>query len=215
MLTTLQKILLLCLFPFSAAISQEPATVHLDTSEVPEHDEWGRKAQELLQRWHPRITNLLSSTGAVPPSELSLELKKSEQGIGATSGTKIVVFSNWIEKHPEDFGLVVHELVHVIQQYPRATPEWVTEGIADYIRWAIYEGKPQHLFPVPEGIDGYKQGYQAAAGFFLWLETHKAPGIVRKLNTAMRKSDFDPNLFEELTGNDLTTLWKQYAAEQR
>tara|TARA_R110000850_G_scaffold42454_18_gene108952 strand:- start:142 stop:798 length:657 start_codon:yes stop_codon:yes gene_type:complete len=212
---TLPTILLLCLCSLSAAVSQESATIHLDTTEVPEHDEWGKTAQELLRDWHPRIANLLSSPGMVPPSEISLKLKKSETGVGATSGTKIVVSSGWIEMHPDDFGLVVHELVHVIQQYPGKNPVWVTEGIADYMRWAIYEGKPQRLFPVPNEDDGYTKGYQAAAGFFLWIETHKSPGIVRRLNTAMRNSDFDPSLFEELTGSDLAALWKQYTADQR
>jgi hypothetical protein len=214
MSTTVKGILLVCLFPISAALSQESVTVDLDTTEVPEHVEWGRTAQELLRDWHPRIANLLSSPGVVSPSGLSLKLKKSEKGVGATSGTKIVVFSNWIEEHPEDFGLVIHELVHVIQQYPGKEPEWVSEGIADYIRWAIYEGKPQRLFPVPKSGDGYKKGYQAAAGFFLWLETHESPGIVRRLNTAMRNSEFDPSLFEELAGDDIAALWKRYAAEQ-
>ncbi len=214
MSATLQKILLVCLFPLSVALSQEPVTVHLDTTEVPEYAEWGRTAQRLMQDWYPRITNLLSSPSATSPSEISLKLKQSEKGIAATSGTKIVVFSSWIEKHPEDFGVVIHELTHVIQQYPSKNPGWVTEGIADYIRWAIYEGKPLRFFPVPKGDDGYKKGYQVAAGFFLWLETYEAPGIVRRLNTAMRNSEFEISLFKKLTGDDIDTLWKRYATER-
>lgn len=208
-------VLLLCLTLGSNTVSAEPVTVQLDTGDVPELAEWGKVAQRLMRDWHPRINNLLSSPGFASPKVLSLKLKKSTKGVGATSGTEVVVFSNWIEKHPDDFGLVIHELVHVIQKYPSKNPVWISEGIADYIRWAIYEGKHQHSFPVPKEIDGYKQGYQAAAGFFLWLETNESPGIVRRLNTAMRTSAYDSNLFERLTGDDLATLWGRYALAQK
>ena len=40
----------------------------------------------------------------------------------------------------------IHELCHVVQSYPNGNPLWVTEGIADYVRWAIYEKKPHQWF---------------------------------------------------------------------
>ena len=193
----------------------DEVTIHLDASEVPEQQVWAEEGQRILAAWHPRIVNLLSSGDFTAPTTLSLELKRSEKGIAASSGTKIVVFSNWIEKRPEDFGLLVHELVHVIQRYPRKEPEWVTEGIADYIRWAIYEGMGQTGFHVPQAPDGYKEGYQAAAGFLLWLETHDAPGIVRRLNTAMRSSSYTDAVFADMTGRDLGTLWTEYVKSRR
>ena len=185
-------------------------TVDLDVAEVPELSEWGKKGQALLVEWHPRIANLLSSSDFEPPKRLSLRLKKSDKGVGATAGTRIIISSSWIKKRPDDFGLLIHELVHVIQKYPRKEPSWVTEGIADYIRWAIYEGKPQSSFPVPKAADGYKRGYQPTAGFFLWLETNHAPGIVRRLNTAMRKSNYTDEIFTDMTGKDLESLWADY-----
>lgn len=57
---------------------------------------------------------MVASKGFVPPSEMELVFRKSNEGIGGTSGNRIVVSSHWIEKHPEDIGLVVHELVHII-----------------------------------------------------------------------------------------------------
>ena len=51
-------------------------------------------------------------------------------------------------------------MVHVIQNYPvGAGPVWVTEGIADYLRWAIFEGKPVEKFPKPQDPEGFKRGY--------------------------------------------------------
>lgn len=200
-------LLLLCATRVFAAGN---VTVNLDTTLDPEQAAWGVEGQKLLQEWHPRVTNLLALGDYTPPATLLLKLEKSDKGIAATSSTCITVFSNWIEKHPEDKGLLVHELVHVIQQYPNPNPGWLTEGIADYIRWAIYEGKLQADFPLPTEPGGYKKGYQMTAGFLLWLESNDAPGIVRRLNEAMRNSTYTDEIFTRLTGKDLATLWNAY-----
>jgi hypothetical protein len=104
----------------------------------------------------------------------------------------------------------VHELVHIIQAYPSAEPSWVTEGIADYIRFAIFEEKPQSWFPIPAEEQGYKAGYRVTAGFLLWLESDTSRGIVKTLNTAMRRGTYSDELFKSETGRFLDELWQAY-----
>jgi hypothetical protein len=62
-------------------------------------------------------------------------------------------------------GCVVHELCHVLQNYrqvlrvnPQATlsPAWVTEGLADYIRWFLYE--PRGAISVPSSDNEARKG---------------------------------------------------------
>ncbi len=207
--------LALSLLAFAAvrptAIAEE-VVVNLDTSQVPELADWGQQGRDIMVRWHPRIANLLASKDFVPPGRASLVLEKSEKGLAGASGGRIVVASHWIEKHPEDIGLLVHELTHIIQSYPSPHPGWVTEGIADYIRWAIYEGKPQDWFPRSRKEQGYRDSYRVTAGFFLWLESDHAPGIVRRLNAAMRARAYDDAIFEKASGKTLDQLWKEYQA---
>jgi hypothetical protein len=186
------------------------AKVDADWSQVPELKEWCEEAAAEIRAWHPRISNLLASEGFVVPAEIQFKINKSEKGVGGTAGTRIGVSSGWVKKHPEDMGMVIHELTHVIQNYKGAQPGWVTEGIADYIRWAIYEGKPQAWFPRSKKPDGYKGGYRDAAGFFLWLEAGDAPGIVRQLNRAMRAKSYEEGVFKARTGKSLQELWKEY-----
>ncbi len=192
------------------SVGAEGPEVKLDTSQVPELADWGQRARDLMVEWHPRMSNLIGSKGFTPPREMELVLEKSDEGIAGTAGNRIVVASHWIEKRPEDIGLVVHELVHIIQGYPRSNPGWVTEGIADYLRWAIYEGKPQGWFPRSAKAKGYRDSYQVTAGFFLWLESDQAPGIVRRLNAAMRSGTYEDALFEKAAGKPLDELWKEY-----
>ncbi|MEM1070734.1 MAG: basic secretory protein-like protein [Planctomycetota bacterium] len=184
--------------------------VQLDTSEVPHLDDWGQEAKQLIMRWHPRIENLLPTRNVKAVDRVKLRLKKSDKGVGATSGSTITISSHWIEKHPEDLGLVFHELVHVVQGYPSGKPWWITEGIADYLRWAIYEGKDLSWFPLTNEPQGYKKGYRITAGFFLWLETDVSPGIVKRINTAMRNGTFSEQLFQDETERSLDELWNEY-----
>lgn len=188
--------------------------VNLDASAVPELESWGQEAQKLIIEWFPRLCHLLASKGHQPAQNIQITLRKSNRGIADASGSHIRVSSGWIEQHPEDIGLVFHELVHVIQGYGSGGPGWLTEGIADYLRWAIYEGKPQEWFAVPNEPDGYRQGYRVCGGFLLWLESDRAPGIVKKLNAAMRRGEYSADLFKNETGLSLEELWKTYAAER-
>ncbi len=189
-------------------------TVELDTSAVPELREWGEQAKALVEEWYPRIVNLIPTKGFEPPTEVKITLRKSDRGIADTAGAHIRVSSGWIEKRPEDIGLVFHELVHVIQNYGPTRQGWLVEGIADYLRWAIYEAKPLSWFALPNRPDGYRQGYQVTAGFLLWLESDRAPGIVNKLNTALRNKNYSDELFESETGLDLDALWAAYQQER-
>jgi len=198
--------------PAFLAADESALRVTVDVSQTPELKAWGDDAEAVIRSWYPRLQNLLPTTDFVPPSAVTFRIKKSDQGVGGTSGSTITVSSSWIEKHPEDKGLVVHELVHVVQSYPNGNPWWVTEGIADYIRWPIYEGKPQTWFPRPQTQQGYKKGYRVTAGCCLWLETEKAPGIVKRLNSAMRKQQYDESLFTTPAGQSLNELWREYVA---
>ena len=190
--------------------------VDLDASAVPELAGWGQDAKELVTQWHPRISHLLASKDYEPTQSVQITLRKSNRGIADTSASRhIRISSGWIEQHPEDIGLVVHELVHVIQGYGHGAQGWLCEGIADYIRWAIYEGKPQAWFPVSDQPDGYLQSYQVTGGFLLWLESDRAPGIVKKLNASLRDRQYDASIFEDETGLPLDTLWTTYVQERK
>ena len=126
-----------------------------------------------------------------------------------------MVSSHWIKKHPDDIGLIVHEAVHVVQFYPEFEPSWVTEGIADYIRWYLYEEKPLDWFPEGEKEKGYEAAYQTTGGFFIWIMENKNSDFIFKLNVAMKTARYQDKIFETLTGNSLDELWAEYWEERK
>jgi hypothetical protein len=172
--------------------------------------EWAGKASQLVTEWFPKTDVLLQSDGHVPPKEVTLIFRKMD-GVAYTTGNAIHISADWIRRQPNDFGMVAHELVHVIQSYPRRTgPGWVTEGIADYIRHAHYE--PEVKLPrINPDRASYRDAYKTTAGFFIWVEKNYNQELVKKLNAAMREHTYKDEIFQDLTGKPLDDLWKEYA----
>jgi hypothetical protein len=172
--------------------------------------EWAGKAGKLVTEWYPKMEALLQSDGYIPPKEVTLIFRKMD-GVAYTTGNIIYISANWIRRQPNDFGMVAHELVHIIQSYPRRTgPGWITEGIADYIRHAHYE--PNVKLPrINPDHASYRDAYKTTAGFFIWIEKNYNKEFVKKLNVAMRECTYKDDIFQDLTGKPLDDLWKEYA----
>ncbi len=188
--------------------------VVVDTSEVPEAAAWGKKAKALVELWHPKVSDLLKSDGFTPPTEVKIVFKKDMKGVAFASGRTITIASKWIEKHPEDLGMVVHELTHVVQSYRRGGPSWLVEGIADYIRFLHYEPKTRIRIDTKKA--SYRDSYRTSAKFLGWVEKTYDKDLVRKLNEALREGEYKDALFETRTKQTLDQLWAAFVvAEER
>jgi predicted GH43/DUF377 family glycosyl hydrolase len=206
-------VLFMAMAPIAGAV-----IVDIDYSATPDCADWAKRAKSITEEWYPRICNLLASESHKSPDTILLTFLRKDDGIAYSFSNEVHVCDKWIKAHPEDIGLVVHELVHVAQGYGHGGRgnSWLTEGIADYIRWAVYEGKPLGWFPLSKRADGYHDSYQVTGGFLLWLESSKAPGIVRKANAALRAGKYNDSLFAEVSGGEsIDELWKQYVEERK
>ena len=178
--------------------------------DVPGIEEWAQKAAELCREWHPKLEKYLATEGFTPSRKVELVFRKME-GVAFSSRNSIVISSDWVKVRPDDWGMVVHELVHIIQGYRNGNPGWVTEGIADYIRHAQFEpDAPMRSFN-PDRAK-YTDAYQITAVFFMWLEENKCPDFVQKLNKVMRQGKYEDTFFETTCGANLDTLWAEYIA---
>lgn len=189
------------------------AVIRIDGSRAPEVSSWAQSAQGLAQEWYPRIGNLLLTADFSALPNVTIQLNPKMDGVAATAGNDIQMSAQRIMELPVDSqGALIHELVHVVQAYPPGQEGWVTEGIADYIRYAIYESLPLSGFPRPEKAQGYRDSYKVAAGFLFWLECGPAPGIVRQLNSLLRHGGYQESIFKDRTGRSLDRLWNEYLA---
>ena len=119
-------------------------------------------------------------------------------GIAYTSGTTITCAEAWFTAHPDDYGAVIHELCHVVQAYGRpGAPGWVTEGIADYVRWFVYEPAERHPRPNPDRAK-YTDSYRTTGAFLNYvIQTHDKD-LARKFNAALL--GLDPATFSGAEG---------------
>jgi Peptidase of plants and bacteria len=189
-------------------------SITADASEVPGLASWAEAAQKRCELWHPLITRILGYEGEHKHREIKIVVKKEMKGIAATSGGTINVSASYVERHPNDDGMIVHELVHVVQAYPRPEPVWLTEGLADYIRYWHYE-PGQRNFRIT-GRSSYRDSYGTTARFLAWVQVTKDEKIIQKLDAAMRKGEYRRELFQDATGKPLDELWAEFvAATQR
>ncbi|MBN1420601.1 MAG: cellulase family glycosylhydrolase [Planctomycetes bacterium] len=185
--------------------------ITVDTSQVPEMAEWAARAKELCLKAYPMILSFLGEEGFEPPKEARIIFRPSG-GIAATSGRTITCAATWFKAHPDDYGAVVHELCHVVQAYGRSrVPGWVTEGIADYVRWFNYE-PPDRRPRVNPRRAKYTDGYQTTAAFFDWIMRTKDKTFINRLNSACRHRKYSVELFQEYAGKPVDDLWAEFIA---
>lgn len=192
------------------AQGQTLATVSVDTSEAADLNDWGRRAGELVVEWYPKISRALASDGFTPPNEVLIKFQKDMKGVAATSRNVINVSADFVRKNTNDFGMIIHELTHVVQDYRHhRNPGWLVEGLADYIRLTMFE--PQARRPrINLERASYRDAYKTTAIFLEWAEKEHGAGLVKKLNRAMREGTFELELFKDYTGKTVDELWSEF-----
>lgn len=170
----------------------------------------------LFYECFPRLLARFENPQNPAPRSIRLRFERGLSAPAMTERSVIKVNIAWIEQHPEDIGLLTHELTHVVQAYPSPKPGWLTEGIADYARHC-YGPASQPGWSLPETLSqgqNYNDGYRVTARFLLWLESTR-PGTIDRLNRRMQAGEFREEECEEIAGAPLTQLWRRCVAEIR
>jgi len=194
----------------NAGPDKAPALIiTLDTSQAPEMAKWAAEAKSRCEKFYPMLASLLGTPNFRQPLSVKMTFK-SEPGVAGTVGTNIIGSAEWFKEHPDDYGALIHELCHVVQAYgDKKVPGWVTEGIADYVRWFKFEPAKSRPHVDPDTAK-YTDGYQTTAAFFDWIVRMKDKSFVQHLNAAARNGKYSDDLFREYAHKPLDELWKEY-----
>lgn len=205
-------------------IEESGCRITVDTSETPDLTEWvHNELMPVVLQWYPKIVAMLPSEGFVAPQRLTIVFSRDMQGVAATGGTRVSCAANWFRRNlqGEAKGAVVHELVHVVQQYGRVRgpggtrpPGWLVEGIADYVRWFLYESETHGADISRRAATrvSYDDSYRVSANFLNWVVEQHGPEIVRHVNAAAREGRYREELWKEHTGRtlpDLRAAWQE------
>ncbi|MCC9600894.1 basic secretory family protein [Stieleria sp. JC731] len=194
-------------------------TIHFNTTETPDLQPWVQKElMPICKQWYPKIVGLLPSEGYDAPEELTVTFKAYMDGVAYAAGTQITAAGPWYRRQLEGeaLGSIVHEMVHVVQQYGRArgrnrNPSWMVEGVADYVRWFLYE-PPQNRPRVNPARANYNDSYRTTASFLDFAAKKYDPKLIEKFNASMREGRYSDDLWNKLTGKSPEEIWKEYVA---
>jgi hypothetical protein len=203
--------------------------ITFDTTAAPELRDWAQnKLAPVLEEWYPKIVAILPSDGFVAPDSYTITLKPMD-GVAYTTGTAVFANKQFLQNeiHGQAIGALVHESVHVVQQFGRKGysnngPGWFVEGTADYIRWFMYE-------PQSHGADldwmrhqnfkdvRYDGSYRFSANFLDWVSGHYDKDIVDQVTAAIRNGKYTPDTWKQYTGKtapELGAEWRKNLATQ-
>lgn len=215
-------------------------TYTLDATEAPDLQDWcATNLIPVLDEWYPKIIEMLPVDGIKPATHITFTLKDSTdlpgqmRGVPAYASGNSVVFNTRFMRDQaggEAVGAGIHEVVHVVQfggeregERRRARgqgrpPTWVTEGVADYIRWFLYEPQAKGAEITARNVkqSRYDASYRVTANFFDWvIKTHEKD-LMRKLNVATHEG-YSEELWKQWTGKTVQELgaeWKKQNLER-
>jgi len=211
---------LACLAAFAALV---PAALAADrfafsAKDAPQYEAWMTKElRPVAEKWLVEATRLIDGPEGVAPTGVRISLYPEtgkEDAPAWTAGNEIALNMKWAkdELDGEAKGAVVHEIVHAVQRYPKA-PGWVTEGIADWVRWLHYEGTAGEARCRRDAQRNprHDAGYGVSACFLEWVRMAYDKDLVVKLNGLCRKGAYADSFWKEETGRTLSELaaaWK-------
>lgn len=212
--------------PFVIPLVGGPGDIAIDTSAAPELADWAQHTlAPVLAEWYPKIVAMLPSDGFTAPAHFQLTIQPMD-GVAYTTDTNIFASSSWCsaQMKGEAVGSIVHELVHVAQQYHSDNaPGWLVEGMADYIRWFRYEPQSHGADLVWMRHHGssfsphYNDSYRISANFLNWTAEKYDPNIVAEVGAAMRQDKYSDDVWKQHTGKtaeELGAEWKQDLEKQ-
>lgn len=199
----------------------------IDATDAPDLMAWAdRELRPVVQAWYPKLVAMLPSDGFVARTNVTLRFRLDMGGTPASAGGgRINMNAPWFRKelNREARGSVVHEMVHVVQDYGGArrrnpdatrTPGWLVEGIPDYIRWFLYEPETKGAEITARNFARARHdaSYRVTGNFLNWVTLNHNKEIVQKLNAAAREGRYSEDLWKQFTGRTLTELgdaWRQ------
>lgn len=196
----------------------------IDTTLAPELEGWAhQELAPVVKQWYPKICALLPGEGFKPANTVEIVFRDDMKGVPAyASGNQVSCNKDWYRENlkGEAKGCTVHELVHVVQAYgsggaaAKENPGWLVEGLADYVRWFLYEPESRGAEIAAKDADQVhcNQSYRVSANFLNWALAKDPTTMLAKLNAVARTGKYEQGFWKELTGKTLMELeagWKE------
>jgi hypothetical protein len=170
--------------------------------------------QELIDTYFKAYPQLVSMFNDKATHEVVFVTDTAYKGVAEASGNRILFSTKYMISHPTDIDVVTHEGMHLVQGYGySAGPVWLTEGIADFIRYKFGVDNIGSKWALPAFKDSqsYKNSYRITARFFEWIDQKVKPGMIVQIDKELRNHTYTENTWAALSGKTIDELWAEYA----
>lgn len=170
--------------------------------------------QKLIDVFFVNYPKLLKDFNVNATKTVVFSIDPEYSGVAMTSGGVVTYSSTYMSEHPKDIDVVTHEIMHIIQSYRGGSgPSWLTEGIADYVRYkyGIDNAGAGWSMPAYNSNQSYENSYRITARFLAWLELHVKNGIVKNLDAMLRTNTYSEKSWEKETSKTVDELWNMYS----
>lgn len=200
----------------SAAISASIPTssaglpsVSYDVSEAPDLQGYvDQFVKPTVASWYPKLVDVLVKGNYVPRTSFEIIYDKDYTALAEVrNGRTMVVNPEWVRDHPEDLGLYVHEMTHIVQSYQAGVPGALTEGIADWTREYVYYDRDPRP---PRQNETYASGYSPASYFVNWIQENVRSDFIVAANARAHNEGglgFGYQIYEQIAGQPVQRMW--------
>lgn len=167
--------------------------------------------ENIIYKVYPKLVNDFNKNARM---DITVKIDTTYNGVAYANDGRVTVSSKWLHAKPNDLDLITHEIMHIIQSYPNgAGPGWLTEGIADFVRYKYGVDNEGAGWSLPEfsAEHHYTNSYRVTARFLVWISQNHDKKFVRRMDDKLRADDYSPKLWEKYTGHDVDQLWDDYS----
>ena len=167
--------------------------------------------KKIIQKVYPKLVKDFNKNARM---DITVKIDTAYDGVAYAHDGRVTVSSKWLHSRPNDLDLMTHEIMHIIQSYPNgAGPGWLTEGIADFVRfkYGIDNEKAGWSLTEFSKKQNYTNSYRITARFLEWLSQNYNKKIVYNLDKKLRSNTYSPELWKEYTGFTIDQLWEKYS----
>lgn len=170
--------------------------------------------KNLIDTYFKIYPTLVKTFNKKSTKEVLFVVDTAYKAVAEASGNRVLFSAGYLKANPTDIDVVTHETMHLVQGYGySAGPVWLTEGIADYVRYKYGVDNIGSKWSLPEFDEkqSYTNSYRITARFFEWLEQNVKPGLISTLDDELRKHTYTEKSWAALTGKNIDELWAEYA----
>lgn len=194
------------------SVSNSPYTLVVFWPEGEETPVHHKVFEELYFSRYPVMREVYGTTTA---TEVTLFFYHAPDSVAYTDGQSIFVSIEYMDAHPADYNLLVHELFHVVQNGYYGDDPFIpvlTEGLADFSR-AKYSYRQDDNWALSSWQEGqsYMDSYTVTGGFLNWISQAYGEQLIIRLNRALHEGRYTADVWQDYTGRTLDELWAEYS----